>query len=152
MTRSSSVRVPVGILARCHIFTYAIWGCFLFLQSALTDVTLEDPPQGCVESSHMQGLVHLLKKILKIERTAQEQMTAQIYFILGLVVKAIRVALTVSVFLCGWEDVCVCVVYVGWVCQNDFHHVCLNVCVLVSIYSVCMRAMYSVTGITYRNA
>lgn len=111
MTRSSSVRVPAGILARCHIFTYAICGCFLFLQSALTDVTLEDPPQGCVESSHMQGLVHLLKKILKIERTAQEQMTAQIYFILGLVVKAIRVALTVSVFLCGWEDVCVCGLY-----------------------------------------
>lgn len=79
---------------RCLARTY------MFLQSPLTDVTLEDPPQGCVESSHIPGLVHLLKKILKIERTAQEQMTAQIYFILGLVVKAIRVALTVSV-LCS---------------------------------------------------
>ena len=74
----------------------------------------------------MQGLVHLLKKILEIERMSQEQMTAQIYFILGLVVKAIRVALTVSVspldgkglcalsLQCGFEEiVSVCALYVG---------------------------------------
>ena len=93
------------------------------LQSPLTDVTLEDPPKGCVESSHIPGLVYLLKKILKIERTAQEQMTTQNYFILGLVVKAIRVALTVSVLLCG----------VGWVHQNHFQCVCVCVCVCVSV-------------------
>ena len=97
------------------------------LQSPLTDVTLEDPPKGCVESSHIPGLVHLLKKILKIERTAQDQMTTQNYFILGLVVKAIRVALTVSVLLCG----------VGWAHQN--HCVCVCVCVCVVCVSVCVR-------------
>lgn len=103
VTREVAV-LPVGLVQQRTIY---IHGCFLFLQSPLTDVTLEDPPQGCVETSHMHGLVHLLKKILKIERTTQEQMTAQVYFILGLVVKAIRVALTVSVS--PWvESVCVC--------------------------------------------
>jgi hypothetical protein len=59
--------------------------------SSLQTLRMQDPPVGCVEETHIAGLVGLLEQLHKLSRTS---FTTETLFVLSLTLKALRTAIT----------------------------------------------------------